>query len=370
MNKQRQVVAAEATRTFGGASRQHLGRTPGADWLLVLMQSLAYAPSTVANQNTAMGHYSRFAQAERRPLPATEFDVAGFIGYCAEWKVRSKRGENPKPHPVVGAATLHHYVSHIRVWHIDAGYPPPPTPKESRLLHGGLQAYTSLCALADAPPEVRLGLSAADLHSVCKYALLPSTSVTSRRAVAAGVMCAIFGFRESTALSIRTEDVLELTPDKCTMRVKFLKGRRSVDATPRTYTRTHAAWSPLDTLACAWDERQLNAVYWFTEDPEGLKPGGPQLLTRQMREFLPAAGIVPLPGTVYSSHSYRRGLLSEMLLVGYAPTLLLSQFDWAEGSLGMLLRYFDRHVCRSEWSPGWVALPPGAGQTGTLVPPV
>jgi hypothetical protein len=125
----------------------------------------------------------------------------------------------------------------------------------------------------------------------------------------------------------------------------------------RSFPRQRSGWSPLDLLAVERNELPPDVGFIFTDSVYGKRKGSPQLMTRRIQRFLPAAGVGPSDQESLTSHCYRNGAVSQTLLAGYSTTEVKAYFDWRRGNNDIIATYFDHHLRRSAWSAAFVPMP-------------
>lgn len=352
-------MTQELVTLYGGLSVQHLGGTPGAQYALNLLQGFVWAHATKESRNAHMTKFKAFCMAEKRGMPPDEVDLVCFVGYLIyEGKV--------------SANSFAQYLSGVRRFCEVMGLSPlPPTPGQSTLLRNALQAAKRM--ESEMPVKdvfVRMGLSALQAMTVLhtdpdsnnlvlllgKLMTLVLFCFSFRGGTCGALWCKDFVFTNDFSMYV-TPDVLKRTSSDCTR-----------NPTSRPYS------VPLDTVP------ENNPIIFmrkvvelfgrkygterFLFSPDGHSAGSPEYISAQLSAMAASAGLVVPEGMKMTSHSPRRGMLTEFVLQSPRPDniVIAGRMDWSPKS-ELTLTYFSKNVVKS-WAsailvPGALQMQPG-----------
>lgn len=348
-------VVANMVTLYGGMTVQHLGGTPAAKHALSLIQRFVWADRTKESRSSHVKKYRQFAEAEGRGMPPGEVDLVCFIGY-----MMYEGSVSPSSFP--------QYLSGVRRFCEVLGMEPlPPKPTESSLLMDVLKAARRL--ESEMPVKEmwkRAGISAG--QSMVVLQVQPqSTSWILRRRKAMWQISFCFSFRGGTMAALWPADFtfgcdfrMAIAPDV----MKRTDTDRTRNPEPRPYS------VPLDTppeenpivfiRSCIEEFRSLHGERAFIFSPSVETAGTTEFITTEIEAMAALAGIVPPTGMRFTSHSPRRGMLTEFILQHPRPDniVIAGRMDWSPRA-SLTVTYFSRDVMRSEASAIYV---PGALQ--------
>lgn len=348
-------LAGEMVTLYGGMSVQHLGGTPAASHALHLLQGYVWASQTKKSRSSQVKKYQEFAETERRGMPPDEVDLVCFVGYLMY------EGS-------VNASSFTQYLSGVRRYCHNVGLRPlPPTPGESDLLKDALNAAKRVESVMPVKELwQRAGISASQSMAVL-LTLPQSADMDVRRRKATWLVLFCFTFRGGTGgalwpkdFSFESDYVMSIKPD-------VLK-RTSSDCTRNPELRPYAVplatppeMNPIVFLRSYVEQCRRTIgedAFMFSPDPRA--PGSTEFISQDLVAMAATAGIVMAPGLKLTSHSPRRGMLTEFVLQHPRPAdvVIARRMDWSPKA-GCVLTYFSRDVIKSEASAIFV---PGALQ--------
>ena len=331
---------------YGGAMVQHLGGTPAAKFALSMIQQFVWAKSSATTKDSQLRKFETFCVQEGRGMPPGEIDLVCYVAYLS-WEGR------------VRAGNMRGYLSAVRRFCVQQKMEPlPPTPTESDLLMDSLKAADRLDSEMPVKEQWgRAGISAADTMAVLLYEK-GEESFMLKKMKAMWIVMFCFSFRGGTTAALWPMD-FEFTDD-FTMSVKpdVLK-RTGTDCTNNPGARPYAV--PVDTSegnnAVLFLREFVNEyvakfgqrAFMFSADPE--KVSGTDYISTAIVAMADYAGIIAPQGMKLSSHSPRRGMLSEFVLQHPRPDdiVIAIRMDWSPMA-NLKTVYFCRNVIRSEAS--------------------
>lgn len=171
---------------------------------------------TIDRKATQLASFDRFVKSHNLSYPATGNDLACYIGYIAESRMR---GEGT----AISGASLSGYLSVVRTSLVALGHPRLPTCPESFPLREIHKAYIAWDAVTfGANDVVRIAIPASVIYKMIDLAM---RSVDDRvlRDVAMIVMARVHGLRASSVEALLRSD-LDLEENGLTVLVTRLKG--------------------------------------------------------------------------------------------------------------------------------------------------
>lgn len=288
-------------------------------------------------------------------MPPGEIDLVCYVGYLSwEGKVR--------------AGNMRGYLSALCRFCINEKMEPiPPSPTQSSILTDALNAAERLDSEMPVKDQWgRAGISAADSLAVLLFDR-GNEGFTLKRRKAMWLVMFCFSFRGGTTASLWPMDfsfendfVMSVKPD-------VLK-RTGTDCTNNPEARPYAV--PVGTqiennqigfmreFVEEFVEQYGERAFMFSSNPE--KVSGTDFISSEIVVMADDAGIVAPEGMKLSSHSPRRGMLSEFVPQHPRPDdiVIAIRMDWSP-KRNLKTVYFCRNVIRSEASAIFV---PGALQ--------
>jgi hypothetical protein len=341
------------TTMYGGWSVQHLGGTTAAAWALALVQRYVWVEGTKETRNSQMRKFRTFMTEEGRGMPPGEVDLCAYVAWLL---VDGK----------VSVASFENYLSAVRRFcESEKLLPLPPTPRQSRLLGDMLRAAAKLEADMSVKEKwKRAGISAA--HSLTVLLFEPeSRDLRLRRRKASWQPGFCFSFRGGTCGALWPKDFKFTSAFEMSIKPDVLK-RTTEDRTLNPEERPYCV--PVDTPP---EKNPVLFVQSVVEEfereygpeacifgPDPMTCGTTDFITEEIVAMADLAGIEHPSGMRFTSHSLRRGMLSEFILMSPVPDRLViaRRLDW-NGDHSVV--YFCRQVVRSEASLIYV---PGALQ--------
>lgn len=354
------ALATELVTLYGGTTVQHLGGTPAARWALTLVQGFAWTGATKASRNSQVQKYRRFALEEKRGMPPGEVDLVCYLA----WLVYEG---------AVKPSSFAQYLSGVRRFCETEGILPlPPTPSQSPLLTDALRAakrFDSQHPVQEA--WIRAGISAGQTLRVMHLAMGKRT-LAGRQRLALWLVAFCFSFRGGTVGALWPIDFEFYSDWQMSVRPEVLK-RTGTDCTRNPRRRLYSVperIAPADNPVLVL--RQFVAEAKATIGQSGFlfsatadRAGTVEFISEAIRRLAAEAGVRAPAGMRFSSHSPRRGMLTEFLLQNPRPSSLVvrARMDWASDNSVI---YFCRDVMRSVAS-AWLV--PGALQDQGAPPP-
>jgi hypothetical protein len=302
--------------------------TPGARRVRELVAWHAWQSRTVQTRGSQWKCYLSLCDQDcRSVIPVTESHLLAYIGWLADEKDANRRAVAP--------ASLAQYLSAVRVMHQSlTGLPLPDMPMVAVAARAYGHWYEE-----DSIHIPRLGVPAHVALAVWRKGM-DATTLPELRTSVTVMLAFVLGLRESSALSILSENVA-LTADALTVRLSMSKGRVTRTLPPAVYRRVSASVaSPVD-LFMLWHRRRDGHARWLALAPEAISPTLGALTHMLRAQLLSTALAIDPDG--YSSHSLRIGSHTEQVLLHIPLEVRKARFGWGPNS-PMEAVYFDRSI--------------------------